>query len=155
MAGSLPRRLTLYGSVGVLFGYPTQAGSHPFTVTATKCSNCTGSKQYSLKIGGAALRSLAFGDFGWDGKADLSVWRGKEGDWMMVASGDGQMKTETWGLSAAPHFDLLTPGDYDGDGKMGLTVFPHTHAVMPAQQCYFEPIASQTLYFLEALIMLS
>ncbi|MEP7341619.1 MAG: putative Ig domain-containing protein, partial [Acidobacteriota bacterium] len=122
-SGSLPPGLTLYGSFGLLYGYPTSAGTFSFTITATDANNCTGIKQYSLTIGGAALRSLVFGDFDGDGKADLSVWRGQSGDWMMVASGDGQLKHETWGSSAAPYFDVMTPGDYDGDGKMDLAVF--------------------------------
>ncbi len=122
-AGSLPPGVTLYGSLGMLFGYPTQAGTFNFTITATNAANCNGSKQYSLVIGGAALQSLVFGDFDGDGKADLSVWRGKAGEWLTINSGDGQLKTEAWGSSAAPYFDVMTPGDYDGDGKMDLAVF--------------------------------
>jgi hypothetical protein len=124
--GSLPPGLTLYGSLGMLFGYPTQAGTFTFTVTASSlgdANNCTGSKQFTLPIGGAAVQSLVFGDFDGDGRADLSVWRGQSGDWLTVASSDGKLKTEAWGSTAAPYFDVMTPGDYDGDGKMDLAVF--------------------------------
>jgi len=122
-SGSLPPGMTLYGSLGMLFGYPNTAGTFNFTITATNSSNCTGSKAYSVQIGGAAMQSLIFGDFDGDGKADLSVWRGQAGDWLTVNSGDGKLKTEAWGSSAAPYFDVMTPGDYDGDGRMDLAVF--------------------------------
>ncbi len=122
-AGSLPPGLTLYGSFGLIYGYPTTAGTFNFTITATDSTNCTGSKSYSLVIGGASVRSLVFGDFDGDGKADLSVWRGSSGEWLTVGSKDGQPQTEVWGMSAAPYFDQMTPGDYDGDGKMDKAVF--------------------------------
>ena len=122
-AGSLPPGLTLYGSFGLIYGYPTTAGTFNFTITATDSTNCTGSKSYSLLIGGASVRSLVFGDFDGDGKADLSVWRGSSGQWLTVGSKDGQPQTEVWGMSAAPYFDQMTPGDYDGDGKMDKAVF--------------------------------
>jgi hypothetical protein len=122
-AGSLPPGLTLYGSLGLIYGYPATAGSYNFTITATDSNNCTGSRSYTVLIGGSAVKSVVFGDFDGDGKADLSVWRGQSGNWLIVKSGDGELKTETWGSSAAPYFDVMTPGDYDGDGKMDLAVF--------------------------------
>ncbi|HMZ20687.1 MAG TPA: putative Ig domain-containing protein, partial [Blastocatellia bacterium] len=121
--GSLPPGLTLYGSFGLLYGYPTTAGTFNFTVTATDSNNCTGAKSYSVVIGGTSVRSLVFGDFDGDGKADLSVWRGASGEWLTVNSGDGKAQSTVWGSSAAPYFDVMTPGDYDGDGKMDLAVF--------------------------------
>jgi hypothetical protein len=68
-SGSLPPGLTLYGSFGLIYGYPTTAGAYNFTNTATDTNNCTGSKNYSLNIGGSAVASLMFGDF--DGTARL------------------------------------------------------------------------------------
>jgi Putative Ig domain/Galactose oxidase, central domain/Kelch motif len=48
-SGSLPPGLTLSPG-GVLSGTPTTAGTFTFTVQATDSYQCTGSKQYSLKI---------------------------------------------------------------------------------------------------------
>ncbi|HMV86365.1 MAG TPA: putative Ig domain-containing protein [Blastocatellia bacterium] len=121
--GSLPPGVTLFGSFGLIYGYPTTAGTFNFTITATDSNNCTGTKSYSLVIGGASVRSLVFGDFDGDGKADLSVWRSASGEWLTINSSDARLKSEVWGTSAAPYFDVMTPGDYDGDGKMDLAVF--------------------------------
>ncbi|HMZ21043.1 MAG TPA: putative Ig domain-containing protein, partial [Blastocatellia bacterium] len=121
--GSLPPGLTLYGSFGLVYGYPTTAGTFNFTITATDSNNCTGTKNYSVVIGGASVRSLVFGDFDGDGKADLSLWRGASGEWLTLNSGNGKAQSIVWGTSAAPYSDVVTPGDYDGDGKMDLAVF--------------------------------
>ncbi len=121
--GSLPPGLTLYGSFGLIYGFPTTAGSFDFTITATDANNCTGAKSYSLLIGGASVRSLVFGDFDGDGKADLSVWRGQSGEWLTINSKDNKAQSTVWGSSAAPYFDVPAPGDYDGDGKMDWAVF--------------------------------
>jgi hypothetical protein len=78
-SGSLPPGLTLYGSFGLIYGYPTSSGTFNFTVAATDSNNCTGSKSYSLAIGAAAtsLRiSTVFGDG--DGKTGIAAWRGAE-----------------------------------------------------------------------------
>ncbi|MBI1761441.1 MAG: putative Ig domain-containing protein [Acidobacteria bacterium] len=49
-AGSLPPGLTLYGTVGLLYGYPTAAGTYNFTITATGTSNCAGMRSYTVVI---------------------------------------------------------------------------------------------------------
>ncbi|HMZ20198.1 MAG TPA: putative Ig domain-containing protein, partial [Blastocatellia bacterium] len=125
-SGSLPPGLTLFGSFGLLYGFPTTAGTFNFTITASglgDAGNCTGAKSYSLVIGGTAVRSFVFGDFDGDGKTDLSVWRGASGEWLTVNSGDSKAQSTVWGSSAAPYLDVMTPGDYDGDGRMDLAVF--------------------------------
>jgi hypothetical protein len=122
-SGSLPAGLTLYGTAGLIFGYPATAGTYNFTITATDGNNCMGNKSYSLTIGGGGFALTVFGDFDGDGKTDLSVWRADSGNWLIVNSGNGKLQSEQWGLSSAPYFDVTTPGDYDGDGKMDLAVF--------------------------------
>jgi hypothetical protein len=121
-SGSLPPGLTLFGAVGLLFGHLTVAGSYSFTITATDSNNCAGSKSYSVTIGGAGSGRAVFGDFDGDGKADLSVWRGKQSDWLIVRSSDGKLQTAQWGADYDPYNDVIVQGDYDGDGKMDLAV---------------------------------
>ncbi|MEP7270580.1 MAG: Ig-like domain repeat protein [Acidobacteriota bacterium] len=50
-AGSLPPGVTFYGSIGLLFGYPTTAGVYNFTITATDSNACNGSNAYTVNIG--------------------------------------------------------------------------------------------------------
>jgi hypothetical protein len=57
-------------------------------------------------------------DFDGDGKSDLSVFRGSEGNWYVQRSTAGFMALN-WGIST----DFLTPGDYDGDGKADTAIF--------------------------------
>jgi hypothetical protein len=51
-AGSLPPGVTLFGSAGVLFGYPSMGGTYNFTITATRSGggDCTGSQSYAVTI---------------------------------------------------------------------------------------------------------
>ncbi|HEX8999426.1 MAG TPA: putative Ig domain-containing protein, partial [Blastocatellia bacterium] len=121
--GSLPPGTTLYTSIGLIFGYPTAAGSYTFTITAT-AGACSGSKQYTVVIGAGFASSLTvFSDFDGDGKSDLSVFRGTDGSWLVANSGNGQLQSTPWGSSAAPYYDLAVSGDYDGDGKTDQAVF--------------------------------
>ena len=121
--GSVPPGVTLFGANGLFFGYPTAVGSYTFTVTATQGS-CSGSRMYSMLIGAGMASSLTvFSDFDGDGKSDLSVWRGTDGNWLVANSGDGQVQATPWGASYAPYNDVTVSGDYDGDGKTDLAVF--------------------------------
>jgi uncharacterized protein (TIGR03437 family) len=60
-SGSVPPGITLYGSFGLLFGYPTSAGPNNFTVKATDTSGCTGSREYSIVVGLSSFTSLQAG----------------------------------------------------------------------------------------------
>ncbi|MEZ5307735.1 MAG: M36 family metallopeptidase [Pyrinomonadaceae bacterium] len=57
-------------------------------------------------------------DFDGDGRTDLSVFRGSEGNWYINGSTDG-FYALNWGIDS----DQLAPGDYDGDGKADTAVF--------------------------------
>jgi uncharacterized repeat protein (TIGR01451 family)/CSLREA domain-containing protein len=120
--GAMPPGLTFYAT-GLLFGYPSATGTYNFTVTATGSNNCTGSKSYSLVIGGAGLARAVFGDFDGDGKTDFSVWRGQQSDWLTVRSSDSKLQTAQWGAEYDPYNDVIVPGDFDGDGKFDVAVF--------------------------------
>jgi len=125
-SGSLPPGVTLFNSIGLIFGFPIIPGSYTFTITAT-AGACSGSQTYTILIGAGFASSLTvFSDFDGDGKSDLSVFRGgvqDAGTWLVANSGDGQLQATPWGSSAAPYNDLAVSGDYDGDGKTDLAVF--------------------------------
>ncbi len=42
--------VTFYPALGLLFGYPTAAGTYNFAVTATNLNKCTGSRPYAVAI---------------------------------------------------------------------------------------------------------
>lgn len=62
--GSLPPGVTLYSSIGLLYGYPTTPGTYNFTIKATDANNCIGNKNYS----GPST------DFNGKGKSNVVVW---------------------------------------------------------------------------------
>jgi len=49
-SGALPPGLTLNGTVGVISGTPTVAGTFSFTITATDANGCPGSRAYSFQV---------------------------------------------------------------------------------------------------------
>jgi hypothetical protein len=57
-------------------------------------------------------------DYDGDGKTDLSVFRGSEGNWYLQRSTAGFTVTN-FGITS----DLTTPSDFDGDGKTDVAVF--------------------------------
>lgn len=57
-------------------------------------------------------------DFDGDGKTDISVFRGSEGNWYLNRSTAGFAAIH-WGLEG----DQIVPGDYDADGKTDTAVF--------------------------------
>ena len=56
-AGSLPPGLFLSGG-GLLSGTPTSSGAFSFTVRATDANECSGSRAYSISIGGGGCETL-------------------------------------------------------------------------------------------------
>ncbi|HEX9001081.1 MAG TPA: putative Ig domain-containing protein, partial [Blastocatellia bacterium] len=115
--GSLPPGVTLYGSLGVLVGYPTANGTYNFTLTATNANNCTASQSYSVMIGAGSL--AVTNDFSGDRRSDFTLWRATEGQWLIVDGATDAARTVSWGRKG----DRTMPGDYDGDGKTDLAVF--------------------------------
>ena len=67
-------------------------------------------------------------DFDGDGKTDIAVWRGPEGNWLIRRSSDNSVQTVQWGSSLAPYYDVPVPADYDGDGKADAAVFRRSNA---------------------------
>ncbi|MEP7342576.1 MAG: putative Ig domain-containing protein, partial [Acidobacteriota bacterium] len=58
VTGTLPPGLSLNSSTGVLSGTPTTSGSYNFTVTATAFGSCTGSKSYTVVVGGGGCPTI-------------------------------------------------------------------------------------------------
>lgn len=46
-----------------------------------------------------------------------------EVEWQIVLGAEGEQQSVLWGTSQAPYFDVIAPGDYDGDGVTDLGVF--------------------------------
>jgi hypothetical protein len=66
-------------------------------------------------------------DFDGDGRTDIAVFRGSEGNWWLQRSTAG-LQVLNWGLST----DTLVPGDYDGDGTDDVAVFrPDANSANP------------------------
>ena len=58
-------------------------------------------------------------DFDGDGKTDVSVFRPASGNWYIIGSRDGVVRSQNFGIST----DILVPADFDGDGKTDVAVF--------------------------------
>jgi uncharacterized repeat protein (TIGR01451 family) len=122
-SGSLPPGLTLFDSVGLIFGFPAAAGTFDFAIKATDSNGCMQTRRYSVTISEAGLARAVFGDFDGDGRTDFSVWRGMQSDWLIVKSSSGRLQSLQWGAAYDPYNDVIAPGDYDGDGKFDVAVF--------------------------------
>jgi hypothetical protein len=60
-------------------------------------------------------------DYDNDGKTDIAVWRGPEGNWYIINSSDDSVTTRGWGSVTLN--DQPVPADYDGDGKADIAVW--------------------------------
>ncbi|MBI3422190.1 MAG: putative Ig domain-containing protein [Acidobacteria bacterium] len=123
-AGSVPPGLTFIAAGGLLYGYPTAAGTYNFTITATDANNCTGARAYTLSIGSGAAALAMQADYDGDGKADPALWAAQECLWRISKSSTQQAEQQSWGMAG----DVTLLGDYDGDGKSDLAVFRPSNA---------------------------
>lgn len=64
------------------------------------------------------LGSVRF-DFDGDSKADLARWKSSATEWKVKNSSNGNFTTTTIGSASS----IITPGDFDGDGKTDTAVF--------------------------------
>ncbi len=72
----------------------------------------------SPNVPDSVIPTPARADFDGDGRTDISVFRGSEGNWYMNRSSDGFIALN-WGVNT----DQLVPADFDGDGRTDLAVF--------------------------------
>lgn len=105
---------------GTLSGVPTQPGIYSFVVQADDSDQCGVLRTYILRI---APSHTVPSDYDGDGFVDLTVWRGAQGQWRTLKSGNGAEQATLWGAGFAPYNDVPVPADYDGNGKTELAVF--------------------------------
>lgn len=129
-SGALPPGVTLYGSFGLLYGYPTGAGSFTFTIQASNNSGCSAGRSYLVAITGGSLQVRTINDFSGDRRSDFVLWRAAQGQWLIVDSATNQAQTTEWGQAGA----VAVSGDYDGDGKADLTVWRSSESHWYVQQ---------------------
>lgn len=75
----------------------------------------------AVNVPSVMVATAARADFDGDGRTDVSIFRGSDGNWWVNGSTNG-IYAANWGLSG----DQLAPGDYDDDGKTDLAIFRAT-----------------------------
>ena len=88
---------------------------HPIERVLRIATHGRGMYEIDIANAGGAVVS----DFDGDGKSDIAVFRGSDGNWYRRNSSTSSDLASGWGISS----DVLTPGDYDGDRKTDTAVF--------------------------------
>jgi VCBS repeat protein len=131
-------RLEQFGNTGDLgaFGDYDGDGTTDLGVARPLCASAGCQYQFFIKRssnGTWLVQTFGFtqsdyplaGDYDGDGKTDIAVWSGKfqfgSGYWSWIRSSDGAFESVKWGSNEAA--DIAAPGDYDGDGKIDLTIY--------------------------------
>jgi uncharacterized repeat protein (TIGR03803 family) len=120
-------KMTPSGTLTTLHSFTGPDGANPF---APVIQMPDGALYGTTSSGGGSsgsgvifrLRSnSASGDFDWDTRADLTLFRGSEGRWYSKRSSTNYTTyfTLDWGLSS----DKMVPGDYDGDGRQDAALY--------------------------------
>ena len=117
-------KISLGGTLTVVHTFTGGAdGSVP---SAPLMQASTGRLYGTTSFGGASgvgvvfrMPAAAQGDFGGNGRSDVTVYTPSSGAWSTLNTSTGTPMAETWGAST----DKVVPGDYDGDGKIDPAVF--------------------------------
>jgi hypothetical protein len=77
--------------------------------------------------GGLAAFGDFAGDYDGDNRAEVGVYRGATGEWLLRRSGTGALTVVAWGAPVLD--DKPAPGDYDGDDRTDVAVYRRSTGV--------------------------